>query len=111
MSGKLSRNKGAAFEREIAQILREHGWSTAERTSNGRVQYGKGDFSGGPQGCHIEAKRAERLNVAAAFDQVVRDADPQDIPILVHRPSRHEVMATLPLAELLPLFALRERGL
>lgn len=103
-----SRNKGAVFEREIVAMLRMHGWPQASRTSDGRAQTQRGDITKGPAGCHFELKRHERLNVPAAFDQVVKDADPLDIPVLVHRPSRHEVMATMPLLELLPLLKLRE---
>ena len=104
------RNKGAAAEREVLHIFHAAGWDRAERTSNGRAQDGRGDISHGPAGCHIEIKRHEKLNVPKAFDQAVADADPLDIPIVIHRPSRHEWMATLPLDELLPLLALREKA-
>ena len=107
----FQRTKGAAAEREIIAILHAHGWPYAERTSNGRIQTGRGDIARGPEGVHLEVKRHERLNVPAALDQVKRDAHTLDIPVLVHRPSRHEWMATLKLEDLLPLLALRERGL
>jgi hypothetical protein len=106
----MQRTKGAAAEREVAGILRDHGWPNARRTSDGREQIARGDIAGGPQGCHVEVKRQERLNVPAALDQVRRDADPLDVPLLIHRPSRAAWMVTLPLEELLPLLALRERG-
>jgi hypothetical protein len=57
---------------------------------------------GGPVGVAIEIKRQEKLNVPRAFDQLKADAGAL-IPLLVHRPSRHEWMATLPLTDLLPL--------
>lgn len=104
------RAKGARFELEIVHVLHDHGWPNARRTSDGREQHARGDIANGPAGCHFELKRHERLNVPKAFDQVLADADPLDVPVLVHRPSRHVVMATIPLAELLPLLALRERG-
>jgi hypothetical protein len=107
-SGNTSRDKGAEFEREVVSILRAAGWPLAERTSNGRVQSARGDIAGGPPGVHIECKRQERLNVPKTFDQVLRDANPLDIPVMVHRPSRHAIMATLPLEELLPLLRSRE---
>lgn len=110
MSGTLSRSKGASFEREVVKTLRGYGWTYAGRSSDGRKQIGRGDIINGPEGCHIECKRAERLNVPKAFDQVLADAEQHAIPILVHRPSRHEVMATLPLDELLPLLRLREHS-
>lgn len=105
------RRKGKTGELEIVRILRAHGWAAAERTSNGREQNSRGDIANGPAGVHLEIKRHERLNIPKAFDQAVADADPLNIPTVVHRPSRHVWMATLPLEELLPLLALRERGL
>lgn len=107
---KYSRDKGIRGELEVAQILRAYGWSDAERTSNGREQSARGDLANGPEGIHSEVKLQEKLNVPKAFDQVMRDAGPHDIPVLIHRPSRHVWMATLPLEELLPLLALKERG-
>jgi Holliday junction resolvase len=103
----MSRTKGAEFEREVVRLLRVHGWAYAGRSSDGRKQAARGDIINGPAGCHLECKRAERLNVPKAFDQVMADSDGA-IPILVHRPSRHEIMATLPLDELLPLLRGRE---
>lgn len=102
------RRKGKVAELEVVHIIRDEGWPAARRTSDGREQSARGDLANGPEGVHIEIKRHERLNVPAAFDQVVADANPHDIPVLIHRPSRHEWMATLPLTELLPLLKLRE---
>lgn len=104
------RRKGAAGELEVVKILRAHGWGFAERTSRGVAQKGRCDIANGPAGCAIEVKRQERLSVPAALDQLSRDAGPHDIPILVHRPSRHAWMATIPLEELLPLLRLKECG-
>jgi hypothetical protein len=106
---RTERRKGAAGEREAIALIREAGWPHARRTSDGRGQAGRGDIAGGPAGCHIEVKRQERLNVPAALSQVRADADPLDVPILVHRPSRAPWMATVPLSDLLALLALRER--
>jgi hypothetical protein len=107
MSG-TERRKGATAEREVIAIIRAHGWPHAERTSNGRDQHGRGDIVAGPPGCHLEIKRQERLNVPKALDQATADADHLDIPIVIHRPSRHEWMATLPLGDLLNLLVLRD---
>lgn len=103
------RMKGARFEREIVQLFHVHDWTEAARTQDGRLQAARGDILGGPPGFHWELKRQERLNVHKAFDQIKRDANPLDVPVLVHRPSRHEPMATLPLEDLLALIAFRER--
>jgi hypothetical protein len=102
------RRKGATAEREIVHILHDAGWKDARRTSDGREQIARGDIANGPPGCHFEVKRQERLNVPKALRQVESDANPLDIPVLVHRPSRQDWCATLPLDELLALLKLRE---
>jgi hypothetical protein len=109
--GRMSareRRKGAVAEREVVQLLRDYGWRTARRTSDGRGQQSRGDVTNGPAGAHLEIKCQERLNVPAALRQAHDDANPLDVPIVVHRPSRQEWMATLPLDELLALLQLRE---
>jgi hypothetical protein len=110
MMGARERTKGAEGERQVVRIFRQHGWPDVHRTSNGRTQHGRNDLGNGPAGCAFEVKWQRRLNVPKAFDQLTRDADTLDIPVLVHRPDRHVWMATLPLDELLPLLALRERA-
>jgi Holliday junction resolvase len=82
--GKRSRDKGKRGEREFAAEMRRMGFACARRG----VQYAGGadspDVVGIP-GCHIEVKRAEALNVYAALDQAMRDADPGSAPIVAHR--------------------------
>jgi hypothetical protein len=107
--GRSSRTKGKVAELEVVHILQEHGWPEAERTSRGRAQYGSCDIRHGPQGCAIEVKRQEKLNVPKALDQLAANAMPGQIPLLIHRPSRHRWMVTLPLEDLLALLGHRER--
>lgn len=102
------RAKGARGEREIIQILRDAGWKDARRTSDGRGQATRGDIANGPAGVHFECKFVERLNVPSALRQVEADANPLDLPVLVHRPSRQEWCATIALTDLLDLLRLRE---
>lgn len=106
--GKPSRDKGARGELEVVALLHDHGWTRARRTHDGREQANRGDIANGPAGVHFEVKRQERLNVPAAFAQIERDAPPLDMPVLVHRPSRCDWMATIPLDDLLPLLQLRD---
>ena len=105
-----SRNKGARGELEVAELLRAEGWPNARRTSDGREQLARGDIANGPAGVHLEVKRVERLNIAACLRQLDADCPDHDIPVLVHRSSRQPWLATMPLAELLPLLRMREQG-
>lgn len=104
------RRKGAVAELDVCQILRAAGWPNARRTSDGREQAARGDIAEGPQAVHIEVKRHEALNVPKAWRQVRADAGPLELPVLVHRPSREEWMATLPLTDLLALLRFREQA-
>lgn len=82
---RVSRDKGAAGEREIARIIRGFGWPLAKRTSRGVSQAGVGDIACGPAGYHIEVKRDERLSMEAALRQVRADCMLGQVPALVRR--------------------------
>lgn len=109
MSGRKSKRKGAAGEREIAKILRDHGFEGAHR---GR-QYSGGldspDVVGLP-GFHVEVKRCERLSIYKAMVQAIEDApcpgEDDEIfptPVVFHRRNGLDWLAILPLDEFLEL--------
>lgn len=93
-----SKNKGARFEREVAQILQDAGFE-----SRRGLQY-----SGSPDSpdvvstfpFHIEAKRVEKLNLENAVQQSKKDAGNKDYCV-IHKKNRGEVMFTCPLSFLL----------
>jgi len=100
--GKInSRAKGAKGERELAEILREHGY-TARRGQQFSGANGDPDVVGLP-GYHIECKRVEKLNLEAAVDQSIRDARDGETPIVVHRKNRRPWLVTLLLADFLKI--------
>lgn len=108
-AGHRSRRKGARGENTVCGVMHAHGWPNAMRSfSSGAM--GGGDIVYGPSGCHFEVKFVERLNVGAAFRQATSAARSTDVPVVVHKTSRGPLLATLPLEELLPLLALRERA-
>jgi hypothetical protein len=107
--GASQRAKGARGELEVIHLLRDAGWKDARRTSDGRGQQSRGDVTNGPAGVHLEIKRVERGNVPVWLRQAQADANPHDVPVVVHRPSRMQWMCTLPFEDLLALLALRER--
>jgi hypothetical protein len=107
--GRGARTKGGSAEREIVEILRAHGWDHARRNFRSGAD-GGGDVLGIP-GVSIEVKRRERCSIWEWLEQCFHDARPTDLPLLVFRRNRSQWYACLPLEELLPLLALRERGL
>ena len=70
---KRSRDKGKRGERELAEVLREHGWRGAVRGQQ-RSGLDQADVVGGPAGWHFECKRVERLSLWPAWEQAQRDA-------------------------------------
>lgn len=103
------RSKGNQAEREIIDILKAHGWAGARRNFQSGGQ-GGGDIIGGPAGCNVEVKHRERCSIWEWIAQSEADAQPTDIPLVFFRRNRCGWYALLPLEELLPLLALRERG-
>lgn len=101
--GKMQRDKGKQGEREVAQILREHGFTDAKRG----VQYHGGpdspDVTGIP-GIHIEVKRTETLRLWDAVEQSHQDAGEGEIPVVVHRPSRKQWIAIIDFEDFLDIY-------
>ena len=83
--GSMSRQKGAAGEREAAahlnQVLGTH-------LHRGRQYHGgpeSPDLAGDLRGLHLEVKRTERLSLYPALAQATRDASVTEIPVVMHR--------------------------
>lgn len=78
-----SRNKGAAYEREIAKKLREYGYK-ARRGQQYSGANGDADVIG-LEGVHLECKRTERTDLYGWLAQAERDARDGELPVVVHR--------------------------
>lgn len=97
-----SRAKGARGERELANILRNHGYTNARRGCQ---------FAGGPDspdvvglpGYHIEAKWVERLNIRDAMAQSEKDAGETEVPLVVHKKNGKPWLVTMNLEDFLKL--------
>lgn len=97
-----SRQKGARAEREIAKILREHGYKDARRGQQYCGTSGDADVVGLP-GYHLEIKHVEKLNLESAWQQSVRDAKENEIPIVIHKKNRTPWKVTMSLDTFLKL--------
>ena len=100
---KSQQRKGADGERELAAILRDHGYII---TRGGSLSFGElPDLSGLP-GIHIECKRVERLNIMAAMEQAVRDSEDFEdgAPTVFHRRNRSPWLVTMRLDDWLTLY-------
>lgn len=110
--GKASRDKGKRFERWVASFFKEYG-ITAKRTAQFCGKTGQaGDVEGVP-GVHIECKAVEKLNLEAAYQQSVRDAQAADkgqYPIVIHKRSRRPAMVTMALEDWIVMYLAWQRG-
>ena len=81
-----SKKKGKAGELECAKILRELGFPDVRRTAqyNGKELESLADLVG-IDGCHLEVKRNERLNIYDAYEQAVRDSKEDETPTVLFR--------------------------
>ena len=101
--GKRQQRKGADGERELAAILRDHGFDIQR---GGSLSFGEVlDLSGLP-GVHIEVKRVERLNIMEAMAQAIRDSEDflDGAPTVFHRRNRCPWLVTMRLEDWLELY-------
>ena len=97
-----SRAKGAAGERELAKVLREHGYDT-RRGQQYSGANGDADVVGLP-GIHIECKRVQALNLTKAMEQAERDASDGEAPAVFHRKNREPWRVTMNLEDWLTMY-------
>ena len=97
-----SKAKGAAGERELANVLKKHGYAT-RRGQQYCGANGDADVVG-LDGIHIECKRVERLNIDAAMEQAVNDAKPDEVPAVFHRKNRKGWLVTMRLEDWLEMY-------
>lgn len=79
----MSVEKGKAGEREVAALLRAHGF-----------QARRGQRTAGPDvihsipSVHLEVKRVEQFNLYAALDQAIADKPADHVPVVIHRKNK-----------------------
>lgn len=99
--GRMQREKGARYERQIAAALTAAGYQ-CRRTcqTDGRIE---ADVIGLP-GIHIEAKHQEQMRLYDWMEQSKRDARPGEIPVVMHRKNRAGTLVTMELDDWLVLY-------
>ena len=89
-----SKRKGSQGEREFCELCRSYGYDARR---NDQIYTGGKDNPdvGGLPGVHVEVKRTEKLNIHAAMQQAIRDADGKAVPIVAHRRNRDIWLITM----------------
>ncbi|WP_053983403.1 putative PDDEXK endonuclease [Niameybacter massiliensis] len=99
---KNSRAKGARGERELSNLLKEHGFNT-RRGQQYCGSNGDADVVGLP-GIHIECKRVEKLNIYNALTQAENDSKENEIPVVMHRKDREKWLVTMSIADWIQMY-------
>lgn len=97
-----SRVKGATAERELSNILKDHGYDT-RRGQQYCGANGDADVVG-LDGVHIECKRVERLMIDKAMEQSRSDSREGEVPVVIHRRSRKPWLVTMSLEDWIKLY-------
>lgn len=105
-----SKDKGARYEREIAGILRDHGYDS-RRTAQYCGNTGEASDVVGLPGIHIECKHQEKLQIYDWMGQAKRDsANSNNIPAVFFRKNHCENLVVLRLEDFLKLYREWEAG-
>lgn len=99
---KNSRDKGARGERELSNLLKDHGFNT-RRGQQYCGSNGDADVVGLP-GIHIECKRVEKLNIYNALTQAENDSKENEIPTVMHRKDREKWLVTMSLDDWIEMY-------
>lgn len=99
---KNSRAKGARGERELSNVLKEHGFKT-RRGQQYCGANGDADVVGLP-GIHIECKRVEKLNIYKALEQAQNDKNEDETPVVMHRKDREKWLITMTLDDWVEMY-------
>lgn len=99
-----SKAKGARFERELAQMIRDHGFD-ARRTAQYCGNTGDASDVVGLPGIHIEAKHQEKMQLYKWMEQAVRDSDGSgNLPAVFHRQNGQKTLVTMRFEDWMKLY-------
>lgn len=109
-----SKQKGARFERQLASIFRDYGYSESRRTAQYCGNTGDASDVVGLPGLHIEAKHQEKMYLYDWVEQAKRDAAANgaiNIPAVFHKKNNAEILVTLTLDGFMMIYKEYEAGL
>lgn len=108
-----SRAKGARFERKLASIFRDYGYSDARRSAQYCGKTGEAADIVNLPGIHVEAKACERMQLYDWIAQAKRDAEAGgkgNLPAVFHKKNNAEILVTMTLDDWFNLYREWEAG-
>ena len=108
-----SKQKGARFERKLASIFRDYGYSDARRSAQYCGNSGEAADIVNLPGIHVEAKHAEAMRLYEWIAQAKRDAEAGgkgNLPAVFHKKNNAEILVTMTLEDWFHLYREWEAG-
>ena len=106
-----SKQKGARFERQLASLFREYGYTDSRRTAQYCGNTGDASDVVGLPGIHVEAKHVEQMRLYDWIDQAKRDSkDTGNLPAVFHKKNNHEILVTLRFDDFMNIYREYEAG-
>jgi hypothetical protein len=108
--GKINaKQKGARFERELADLFRKMGYADARRTAQYCGNTGDASDVVGLPGIHVEAKHQETMRLYDWMAQAKRDSDGNsELPAVFHKKNRADILVTMTLEDWMQIYAAYE---
>nr|DAP18158.1 MAG TPA: HOLLIDAY JUNCTION RESOLVASE HOMOLOGOUS RECOMBINATION [Caudoviricetes sp.] len=108
--GKINaKQKGARFERELADLFRKMGYADARRTAQYCGNTGDASDVVGLPGIHVEAKHQETMRLYDWMAQAKRDSDGNsELPAVFHKKNRADILVTMTLEDWMQIYAVYE---
>lgn len=104
--GKMQRDKGARFERLIANLFKDWGYN-AFRTAQYEGKSGNAADVEGVPGLHIECKHVEKMHLYEWMAQADRDnkasKHPQ-IPVVIHKANNKPILVSMHIEDFIQLY-------
>lgn len=108
-----SKEKGARFERKLAGIFRDYGYSDSRRTAQYCGNTGDASDVVGLPYLHVEAKHQEKMYLYDWIAQAKSDAEANGegkIPAVFHKKNHAEILVTLTLDGFMQIYREFEAG-
>ena len=108
--GRMQRDKGARFEREVAALLQPAFPEARRRSTGEESQEARGrDLKGTPGWC-FQCQHGIRPNIGKKLSEAVAAAGQGEIPCAVTKANRGPILATLELDYLVRLMVAGKQG-
>ena len=108
-----SKSKGARFERKLASVIRDYGYSNARRSAQYCGNSGESADILNLPGIHVEAKHQETMRLYDWMAQAKRDAaagGSNALPAVFHKKNNASILVTMELDDWFNLYREWEAG-